>query len=316
MGAVLGWLVIGRVADAYAARRFSEQMLIVDSIWFLQALLLCSDLAFEAGYWGAAGLLPFVAYKIVAVVGFRVLSSRLDRQPLRLLLLRVFGFSRRSSRLMDLIAARWRYIGNIFLIAAPDLASRTIEPGKLLAFLRGRLGRLFVHDRTELGRRLAEIDKTRDPDGRFRIAELFCAGDVWRAAVKSLMNEAQVTVMDVRGFGPEHQGCVFELQTLLDTVPLERLVLLIDAGTKIEFLKQVLDVRWRQLRDDSPNAQDTEPTVRLIEVNGSESRVVRHLMRAADAFARATPPRNDLLRPDHAQILTASSPPRTIVTST
>jgi hypothetical protein len=316
IGAVLGWLVIGRVADAYAARRFSEQMLIVDTIWFLQALMLCSDLGAEVGYWGVAGLFPFAAYKIATILGFRALSAKLERQPLRLLLLRVFGFSRRSSRLMDLIAARWRYIGNIFLIAAPDLASRTIEPGKLLAFLRRRLGRLFVHDRTELARRLAAIDETRDPDGRFRIAELFCAGDVWRAAVISLMNEAQVTVMDVRGFGPEHQGCVFELQTLLDTVPLERLVLLIDAGTKIEFLKQVLDVRWRQLRDDSPNAQDTEPTVRLIEVNGSESRVVRQLMRAADAIARAASPRNDLLRPDHAQTISASSPPRTIVTST
>lgn len=133
IGAVLGWLVIGRVADAYAARRFSEQMLIVDTIWFLQALMLCSDLGAEVGYWGVAGLLPFVVYKIATMLGFRALSAKLERQPLRLLLLRVFGFSRRSSRLMDLIAARWRYIGNIFLIAAPDLASRTIEPGKLLA---------------------------------------------------------------------------------------------------------------------------------------------------------------------------------------
>jgi hypothetical protein len=92
---VVGWLVIGRLADAYAPRRFS-----VDSIWFLQTLMLCSSLAFESGYWGAAGLLAFVAYKIVTFFGFRVFSAKLRRQPLRLLLLRVFGFSRRSSRLM------------------------------------------------------------------------------------------------------------------------------------------------------------------------------------------------------------------------
>jgi hypothetical protein len=118
------------VAKAYSARRFSEQMLIVDSIWLLQGLLLCSTLAFEVGYWGAAGLLPFVVYKIVTVVGFRVFSSTLDRRPQPLLLLRVFGFGQRSSRLMDLIATRWRYIGDIFLIAAPDLAAGTIEPGQ------------------------------------------------------------------------------------------------------------------------------------------------------------------------------------------
>jgi hypothetical protein len=39
VGVVLGWLVIGKVADGYAARRFSEQMLIIDSIWFLQTLM-------------------------------------------------------------------------------------------------------------------------------------------------------------------------------------------------------------------------------------------------------------------------------------
>ncbi len=312
MGAVVGWLVIRRVADAYAARRFSEQMLIVNSIWFLQTLMLCSSLAFEVGYWGAVGLVAFAAYKIVTVLGFRVSSAKLERQPLRLLLLQVFGFTRRSSRLMDLIAARWRYIGNICLIAAPDLAARTIEPGKLLALLRGRLGRLFVHDKTELERRLAEIDARRDPDGRFRIAEMFCAGDVWRAAVKSLMTEVQVVVMDVRSFGPEHQGCVFELQTLLDTVPLERMMLLVDTATEIEFLKQVLDARWRQLRIDSPNARTSAPTVRLIEVDGSESHVVRHLTRVAAAIARAAPSRDGPLGLDRTPMFSgahgASSP--------
>jgi hypothetical protein len=313
---VVGWLVVGSMADAYAAQRFSEQMLIIDSIWFLQTLMLCSSLAFESGYWGAMGLLAFVAYKIVTIFGFRAFPAKLRQQPLRLLLLRVFGFSRRSSRLMDLIAARWRYAGNLCLIAAPDLAARTIEPGKLLALLRGRLGRLFVHDRTELDRRLAEIDASRDPDGRFRIAELFCAGDAWRAAVKSLMTDAHVVVMDVRSFGPQHQGCVFELQTLLDTVPLERLMLLVNRGTKLEFLKQILDAQWRELRIDSPNARAAAPTLQLIEVNGSESRGVGYLMRAAAAIALVAPFREGPFGPARPAILSGSPGPSPIVTST
>ena len=315
IGAVVGWLAIGRMAAAYAARRFSEQMLIVDSIWFLQTLMLCSSLAFESGYWGATGLLAFAAYKIVTVFGFRVFSANLRQQPLRLLLLRVFGFSRRSSRLMDLIAARWRYTGNLCLIAAPDLAARTIEPGKLLALLRGGLGRLFVHDPTELERRLAEIDPRRDPDGRFRIAELFCAGDVWRAADKSLMTDAHVVLMDVRTFGPEHQGCVFELQTLLDTVPLERLILLVNKGTDLEFLKHVLDARWQELRIDSPNARASAPTMRLIEVNGSESRGVRYLMRSAAAIAPVAQFREGPFGPAHPAMFSGSPGPNPIATS-
>ena len=247
-GGYFGWLAVGRLAEAYAARRFSDQMLIVDTIWLLQTLMLCSSLALERGAWGIAGLLAFAAYKAVTVVGFRRRSAKLDSQPLRLLLLRVFGFGRRSSRLMDLIAARWRYIGSIGLIAAPDVAARTIEPGKLLAFVRGRLRQLFVHDRGELAERLAAMHDRRDLDGRFRVNELFCAGDIWRSAVQALMADAHVVVMDLRSFGHQNQGCAFELQTLLDVVPLERLVLLVDGTTELPFLKQVLDTRWQELR--------------------------------------------------------------------
>jgi hypothetical protein len=292
VGAGLGWLTIDRLAGDYAARRFSEQMLIVDTIWLLQALVLCSGLVFERGPLGMAGLLAFAAYKAVTVVGFRRLSAGLDPKPSRLLLLRVFGFGRRSSRLMDLIAARWRYVGSIDLIAAPDLAARTIEPGKLLAFVRGRLGRLFVRDQGELARRLAAIDDRRDPDGRFRVNELFCAGDVWRSAVQALMADAHLVVMDLRGFGRQHQGCVFELQALLDVVPLERLVLVVDGTTELAFLEQVLDARWRELRVDSPNAGTAAaPTVRLIQAGGSDAAIARRLTRLGAATrAPAAPP--------------------------
>jgi hypothetical protein len=314
VGAVLGWLFVSRVADGYAARCFSEQMLIVDSIWFLQTLMLCSSLAFEVGYWGAVGLVAFVPYKVVTVLGFRLFSGKLDWQPQRLLLLRVFGFGRRSSRLMDLIAARWRYIGNIYLIAAPDLAARTIEPGKLLSLLRGRLGRLFVHNQTELERRLVEIDKKRDPDGRFRLVELFCAGDVWRAAVKSLMTEVHIVAMDLRSFGPAHQGCVFELQTLLDTVPLERLILLLDSTTELEFLKQVLDARWQELRVDSPNVHAATPTVHLCEVSGLGGRIVRHLMQVAAAIARGSKYGAETVGPEGAPSSARRREPQVIAT--
>jgi hypothetical protein len=113
------------------------------------------------------------------------------------------------------------------------------------------------------------------------------------------MTEAHVVAMDLRSFGPEHQGCVFELQTLLDTVPLERLILLVDSTTELEFLKQVLDARWQELRIDSPNARTYTPTVRLCEVSGSEGRAVRNLIREAAAMARVTPSQGEPLGPEH-----------------
>lgn len=153
-GLAIGWITVRWLAAAYAARCFSEQTMVIDSIWFGQSLILCMDLGFEIGVWAGLGLIPFAIYKAVCLLWFRQLSTKLQQQPLRLLLLRVFGFRGRSSRLFDLIGSRWRYLGSIRVIAAPDLASRTIEASKLLAFVRGRLGGLFVRDEAALFQRL------------------------------------------------------------------------------------------------------------------------------------------------------------------
>jgi len=72
------------------------------------------------------------------------LAAAQTKPQTRLLLLGVFGFGRRSRRLLDLLGARWRLIGSIDLIAVPDLASSTVEPSTFIEFIRGRLVRLFI----------------------------------------------------------------------------------------------------------------------------------------------------------------------------
>ena len=69
-GGYFGWLAVGRLAEAYAARRFSDQMLIVDTIWLLQTLMLLQPRA-RAGRVGDRGVTRVAAYKAVTVVGFR-----------------------------------------------------------------------------------------------------------------------------------------------------------------------------------------------------------------------------------------------------
>ena len=71
----------------------------------------------------------------------------------------------------------------------------------------------------------------RDPDGRYRVNELFCGNDGWRPAVTRLMAESDLVAMDLRGFSAGNQGCLFELQSLIDIVPVARVVLLTDGST-------------------------------------------------------------------------------------
>jgi hypothetical protein len=260
-------------------------LLTIGAIWLFQSLVLATDLNSEQGAIGAvAALVPLVAWRLTLFAGLRPIMTAAEKRPQSdLLLLRVFGFGRRSRRLLDLLGARWRLLGSIDLIAAPDLASRTIEPSTFLEFVRGHLAGLFIGTPDQLRTRLAEIDRRPDPDGRFRVNQFFCSDDMWKNAVTRLMGEASLVVMDLRGFNPQRRGCVYEVQTLLDMVPLERLVFLVDKTTDHEALKTLVTAQWQQLDVDSPNLASDNGTLRMLDVSGGEARAVRQLLAIGNA---------------------------------
>ena len=267
------WRCVAWLRDRYAAKRSSELLLTADAIWLLQALVLASSLFREQGALAAlAAALPWIAWRLTLHAAIRpVLKEARAREPMRLLLLRVYGFGRRSRRLLDLLGTRWRLLGSIDLIAAPDLASRTVEPSTFLEFVRGRLARLFIRSPDDLKQRIAGLDDKPDPDARFRINQLFCSDDMWKAAVTHLMGTASLVAMDLRGFGPHRRGCVYELETLLDTVPLDRLVFMIDWSTDRKGLEAVLFAHWQRLAADSPNL-----VVRASDVADARRQLERH----------------------------------------
>ena len=231
---------------------------------------------------GWLGLSVFAVYKLITWIGLRPLATAAaGRPPARLLLLRTFGFRRRSERFFDLLGARWRYAGPIQLIAAPDLAARSIDPDEFLDFLSGRLRHRFIIEPGDLERRFAEVDNRPDPDGRYRVNEFFCGNDAWRPAVTRLMAESDLVAMDLRGFSAGNQGCLFELQSLIDTVPVARVVLLTDKSTDAPFLRQTLAECWQRMDAASPNRQATG-ALTLLETGGRDVAAVTTLLPIAD----------------------------------
>lgn len=277
------WRCATFLSDRYAAKRTSDVLVTAGAIWILQALMLSFNFGREHGAVGVlAAIVPLLAWRLTLAAGLRPLVREAENRPeFRLLLLRVFGFGRRSRRLLDLLGARWRLIGSIDLIAAPDLASRTIEPATFMGFVRGRLSAFFIQDVAQLQTRFATLDHRPDPDARYRMNPLFCGNDMWKDAVIRLMRDASLVVMDLRGFSPERRGCIYELQTLLDVVSLDRLVFLVDVTTHVDALAGILMERWQELRADSPNIDLGNPRIRLINQAEGDAKAVLHLMATA-----------------------------------
>ena len=77
---------------------------------------------------------------------------------------------------------------------------RTVDPGDVLAFVSGRLRNQYVASADEVPGRIARLDMRPDPDGRFRINELYCLHDTWKTTLQTLLRVTDMVVMDLRGF--------------------------------------------------------------------------------------------------------------------
>jgi hypothetical protein len=160
----------------------------------------------------------------------------------RLLMLRVFSEDERSERLLQEIEYSWRFIGPIVLIGAPDTAALTIDPSKAAQFLRLRLRDTFVPNRRELHKRVAALDEHPDPDGRYRVNELFCFDDLWKDAVQLLLDSSDAVIVDLRGFSALRAGTAYELALLQQRQALDRTVLLVDGSTDMAAVRAALHV--------------------------------------------------------------------------
>jgi hypothetical protein len=268
---IAGWWLLRLLGRWYEQRRMSDQGLTLDAMWLLFGVVQSVTFAFEGLLYVFTGLMGFVIYKLVAQGGFELAGlARGDAASPTLLLLRVFALGGRSERLFDAFSKRWLRAGSIFMIAGPDLAASTVEPHEFLDYMAGRLSRRFVSSGEDLERRLRAVEQGPDPDGRYRVNEFFCYADTWQQTMTRLAARADAVLMDLRSFSPSNQGCMFELQQLLDSVSLDRVVFLIDDTTDRAFLENVLHESWVRVDPASPNRGLAAPRARLLRVSDEQ----------------------------------------------
>jgi hypothetical protein len=245
VGLVAWWLIRG-VAAAFEGKAFSDVQLIADCWWLVVTAQEAVVLSSALGFGGVAGALAaFVAYRAVVALGLR---RRTGPTAARLLLLRVFGYQARTERLFDRVAQRWRFRGPVQLIAGADLATRTAGPGDILRLLTRRTAEPYVASAAGVTERIAQLDGQPDPDGRYRLNQVYCHDDTWRPAVSALIDRSDRVLMDVRGFSERSQGCVFELEQLLWRRPSDATILVVDRTTDFPRLAGILDEGWQAAR--------------------------------------------------------------------
>lgn len=271
LGAAACWPLLHWLGRRYAARSFSDQSLLIDALFSIFAVTHTIGPGVDDGRWYLLGLAAFVAYRAVLA-----LQRSRRTQPASgpsLLLLRVFRLGPRSEALFDRLRRFWLPQGPLRMISAPDLAAAAVAPHELLDWFTGRLTDHFVGDGPRLTRRLAQLHAGPDPDGRFRVDSVFCRDSSWRDAVIQLAARSDAVLMDLRGYGRDNKGCEWEIEQLLQHVPLQRVLLLVDTSTDLALLRATLDTAAAALDPASPNIGFRAGPVRLMTIGEASDRV-------------------------------------------
>ena len=285
----LAWRLMRILAAAFANKRFSDVQLVIDSWWAIAAAeVTASSLSTTLGWWGVAGgVAALLAYRLAVAAVLR--GDRPPQRGPRLLLLRVFGYQARTESLFDRVAQTWRLQGPVQLIAGVDLAMRTADPGDMLALLDGRLDEAYVRTPEEVGERLARLDFQPDPDGRFRINEVYCHDDTWQTTLEALLEGSDMVLMDLRSFSTHNAGCRFELEQIVRHVPTQNIVLVCDKTTDLPLLHEILGAAWAAERGTrQQSARGEISVVRMERQTRSEFAVLMQRLQRGASFDVAT----------------------------
>lgn len=296
----VGWRTLPRMARRYAQKRYSEVQLALAAYWGLitahgTGLVLMStfdDKQPNAEAFTLAVLLMLTWWL------WRWAQRLALKWPMRkpppalppMLLLRVFKPSARSEEFMDRFLARWRFVAPVWMIAGPDLAGAYMEPDEFFAFMDRSLHARFITQPTQVPERLAALDNARDPDGRFRVNDLYCANTTWKTTVLAMIEQAGVIVLDLREYTRQRAGTRFELRELLARAPLAQVILLIDERDSVEALREEIDVLWREAAAARVVAPGSASTLRVLTLGADSDAQLRGLVDAvAEAAARKLP---------------------------
>ena len=219
-----------------------------------------------------------VAFEITYRMFDRLVRRRQDRSN-SLVFLRVFGDRRRGWFLFTHVAPRWRGLGSITCIAAPDVSVHQLEPDVGFDILFGRLRQRFL-----AGDAAHFVGRHIGSDTLGAVFEDHCFDDTWKAAMQSMLSQNAIVLMDLRGFGPHRQGCIYELGVLRDNIPMGAVVFLIDGTTDFKFLKSTLEQLWNTMGSHSPNASDVgfgsadQRQITIFRMSASERTSARQLV--------------------------------------
>lgn len=200
---------------------------------------------------------------------FRRRSSKLRQQvtnekPLNLLVLWVFGPVSHIVSVLEKIGIQWRYIGTLQFLRGGEY---TFDMNQMRSLLKGKGEQLIADSKEKFAQIFGDFKYEPDGAGVYPINTMLCGDAVWKQAIHAMLRNSQTVVMNLAGFSETNQGCLYELNLLMDRIPTQRMLFLIDKTTNLDFLLATLEKEWNTMSADSPNRNSAASPVRIYRLS-------------------------------------------------
>ena len=190
------------------------------------------------------------------------------RRPLSIVYLRAFE---NQPRARTFLQGAWREFGYVYLLRS----AASVTPAEYRQFKRS--GRNFTgllidsEDKfaAELKRPLPGPSRqrwhaftnvgpqtvwARDWHGSYPPRTFLCDGKIWKQAVDMLLDQADRVVLDLSGMMPGNKGILYEVQRVIDRIPIERVIFLADRHSDRNYLHAEIRDAWNWMAPGSPNS--------------------------------------------------------------
>lgn len=204
----------------------------------------------------AGGIIIIVIWFVYSAARMKKFRATAQAGPsAKLLFLWVFRTEAAYEMIIN-FGYKWQILGPAFFLNGTGLMSSDDLKTAINFFKKKKLIIRTEDDLKDFNLRKKNLPSAY---GLYEIQSMLCGDEIWKQAIENFMQEKDVVLMSLCGYREENRGCEFEIKKLVNQVPSEKIVLLVNEGTDMNALNNDLKVFWNNMASSSPNLRD-EPS--------------------------------------------------------
>jgi Carboxypeptidase regulatory-like domain len=138
--------------------------------------------------------------------------------------------------------------------------------------------RRFLKTPAQVAKPLGRVERAKlGLESDYPGSALYCFDDVWKPAVRKMLEVADVVLMDLRGFSEQRRGCAYEIGELMDRYPADRLLFLVDKETPMDLLRGLVQERWSKMAPESPNRKLGQNVIKIYQTSDRSQRDIQRI---------------------------------------